>query len=174
MSESSTPIPATTQSAIAKVTPGILTSLQYLPSLPGHTPLASWPLDTPQGRAKLHSVLLGDSVSLWRAVANGPLVLAVEDLACSYGEWPDDREQSGVRTGTVFYLVTNDIVYRTSSEGAFRTLRTIADLEGPPPWRPAILVKCYRAPTDQGNTRLAIVLQGRFDSTKVVQTEIPF
>jgi hypothetical protein len=139
----------------------MLHDYKQLPLTENARPLCTWPLDTTEGRAKLHQVLNQSSPSLWDMCERGSYQFRVCNLAVHFSSWePEDRKGELVE-GPMFHLVGPEETYHSGADGVFLSLQQLALLEGLPPWDPPVVLRAERVPTRNRRMRLALMFIGR-------------
>jgi len=138
-----------------------LASSSMLPDTADKQALCTWPLDTTEGRSRLHHLLAVPSPSLWDICERGGTQICVTDLAVSYGEFESEDKPGEIQSGPIFYLLCGGNTWHTGSVNVYRSLRELAKLEGPPPWFPPVILRAERHLTRNHRTMLTVVFVGR-------------
>lgn len=131
-----------------------------LPHTVADRPICSWPLDTVEGRARLHQVISGTSSVLWDQCESAPLEILITDLAAHYSSWESAENPGELIAGPMLTMIGPSGQWHTGSDAVYESLRQLMMLEGPPPWNPALWLRVSRAPTRNKRMRMAVVYLG--------------
>jgi len=140
---------------------GLLSHWSLLPHNDGLPALATWDITTNEGKERLAIALTKPSKTLWDLCEEKPIEIEIDELTACYGEFESEDKPGELVTGPIITLLGPAGAFHTGSEYAFRSLRQIANVIGPPPWHPSIRVTASRLTSRKRRAYLHLQYIGR-------------
>jgi len=140
---------------------GLLAHWSLLPHKDNLPALATWDITTREGKERLAVALTAPSKTLWHMCEEKPVEIEVDELVACYGEFESEDKPGELVTGPILTLLGPAGAFHTGSEYAFRSLRQIANVIGPPPWHPSIRLTASRLTSRKRRAYLHLQYAGR-------------